>query len=156
MTKQLLLESSAMLNKPNTSAADEFDKKQDQLSAQLNARMGSRSDLDRLIGEGNLSMMEDNSRNLCRFMSSLFVAYEPLVLVETVLWVFRAYRSHGFHTTYWAANLDTLIELMRDELSPESFSEIYPFFDWLIVNIPSFVFISDQQLGDVPLPGSAV
>jgi hypothetical protein len=39
-------------------------------------------------------------------MVSLFGDYHPEVLVETVLWVFRAYRSHGFKLTYWPAQLD--------------------------------------------------
>ena len=101
-----------------------------------------------LIGPGKRAMMEDNSRNFCRFMGSMFLAYEAEVLAQTALWVFRAYRSHGFHTTYWPANLDTFVEIARDRLSPSTFAETYPFFHWLIVNIPSFVKISDEQLSE--------
>jgi hypothetical protein len=154
MTKQMLLESAAKLTQPSREAAVEFDQKQIKLADALNKTMGSRPDLGRLIGEGNRSMMEDNSRNFCRFMSTLFSAYEPLVLVETALWVFRAYRSHGFQTTYWPANIDTFVQQARSELSPETFEALYPFFNWLIVNIPAFVKITDQQLemplGEVP------
>jgi hypothetical protein len=107
--------------------------------------------LEKLIGPGNLAMMRDNSRNFCRFMGAMFHAYEPEVLAQTALWVFRAYRSHGFRTTYWPANLDTFVELARDRLAPAAFAEIYPFFQWLIVNIPVFVKISDEQLAE-PLP----
>jgi len=71
------------------------------------------------------------------------------VLVETVLWVFRAYRSHGFQTTYWAANLNIWVDLIRQELSESAYNEIYPFYNWLIVNIPVFVKLSDEILYDV-------
>jgi hypothetical protein len=85
-------------------------------------------------------------------MGTMFLAYEPEVFVQTVLWVFRAYRSHGFETTYWAANLDTFVEIARDRLAPTTFEELYPFFQWLIVNIPTFVKISDDQLADALTP----
>jgi hypothetical protein len=110
--------------------------------------MGTRRDLERLVGSGNEAMAEDNNRNFARFMESIFRHYQPEVLVETVLWVFRAYRSHGFQTTYWPANLDTWVELLREELAAESFEAVYPFYDWLIVHIPWFVKLTDEQLAD--------
>ena len=79
-------------------------------------------------------------------MASLFLDYEPEVFVDTVLWVFRAYRSHGFQTTYWAANLNLWVDLLKKDLTPEAFEEIYPFYNWLIVNIPAFVKLTDLDL----------
>ena len=81
-------------------------------------------------------------------MDSMFVEYDPATLVETVLWVFRAYRSHGFLTTYWAANLDTWLKMLEKELSDESFTAIAPFYTWLIVNIPIFVKLTDESLSE--------
>ena len=51
-------------------------------------------------------------------MSSLLATYSPEVLVNTVLWVFRAYRAHGFNLTYWPAQLDTWVVLLEKHLSP--------------------------------------
>ena len=146
MTIEELIASAGALTQPPASAAGEFAEKQDLLADRLNKRLGSRDDLARLIGEGNQAMMEDNSRNFCRFMASMFDAYDPRVMVQTVLWVFRAYRSHGFQLTFWPAELDVFVELLRDELSPESFTALYPFYNWMIVNIPSFVEVTDQQI----------
>lgn len=151
MTPDFLLQTAHQLRQPTATAAAEFEARRDALAELLNQRMGARPDLHRLIGPDNLSMMQDNSRNFCRFMSSLFGAYTPQVLVETVLWVFRAYRSHGFQTTYWAANLDTFLEILREQISAASYAELYPFFAWLITHIPIFVSISDAQLAQ-PLP----
>jgi hypothetical protein len=150
MNQEYLLETARRLIQPPPEAADEFAAQRDALADELNQRMGARPDLDKLIGSNNLAMMQDNSRNFCRFMDAMFHGYEPDVLVHTALWVFRAYRSHGFQTTYWAANLDTFVEIVRQRLSPAAFHSVDPFFDWLIVNIPLFVRISDQQL-DSPL-----
>ncbi len=153
MNLDYLIETAKTLRQPCSETAAEFEAARDSLAESLNRRMGTRPDLEKLIGPGNREMMEDNSRNFCRFMGSMFLAYEPEVLAQTALWVFRAYRSHGFHTTYWPANLDTFVELARDRLSPSAFAETYPFFHWLIVNIPTFVIISDAQLTE---PLSAV
>jgi hypothetical protein len=79
-------------------------------------------------------------------MESMFFEYHHEVLVETVLWVFRAYRSHGFQLTFWPASLDTWVELLRAELHAEAFDEIYPFYHWITVHIPTFVTLSDAQL----------
>lgn len=146
MNLPYLIETAKKLRQPTAGAAAEFEAARDSLAEALSRRMSTRTDLEKLIGPGNLAMMEDNSRNFCRFMGSMFLAYEPEVLAQTALWVFRAYRSHGFHTTYWPANLDTFVELASERLAPAAFAETYPFFQWLIVNIPTFVKISDEQL----------
>ena len=141
-----LIKSASKLNQPPTSAAEEFSQKQDQLAAKGNQIIAKRPDLDKLVGEGNHEMAEDNNRNFARFMESLFTEFDAEVLVETVLWVFRAYRCHGFQTTYWAANLDIWVEMLRKELTQETFDALYPFYNWLIVNIPLFVKISDKDI----------
>jgi hypothetical protein len=144
MTKEELIISAAKLKQPVSEAVTEFASRQDAMAAELNRRMLMRPDLVRLIGADNHEMMENNSHNFLRFMNALFHQYQPQVLVETALWVFRSYRSHGFQTAYWPANLDTAVEILRKELSPPAFEAAYPFFEWLIVNIPSFVNIGDE------------
>jgi len=151
MNLQYLFQTARQLAQPSAAAAAEFEASRDGLAEELNRRMSARPDLAKLVGPGNLAMMQDNSRNFCRFMGAMFRAYEPEVLAQTALWVFRAYRSHGFNTTYWPANLDTFVEIARGRLAPATFDAIYPFFQWLIVNIPAFVKISDDQLA-APLP----
>jgi hypothetical protein len=146
MNERYLLDSAKWLRQPPECAAAEFESVAGELASELNHRMTVRPDLERLIGTGNQPMMEDNSRNFCRFMSAMFHAYEPEVLVRTALWVFRAYRAHGFRSMYWPANLDTFLEIARHRLTPETFSSVEPFFQWLIVHIPVFVRISDEQL----------
>jgi len=144
MSKDQLLISAGKLVQPSAASAEEFEKKREKLAAEMNRLMGARLDLTALIGEGNLTMMEDNHRNHVRFLSSVFHAYDPGVLVETVHWVFRAYRLHGFQLTYWPAQLGQWVELLKTHLSAEAFREIYPFYHWMIVNIPLFVMESDN------------
>ena len=106
MTRQFLLEQAAGLPAVSTEAAAEYAAQHLTLAEEVTRMLGARDDLERLIGPGNRAMMEDNHRNHGRFISSLLQAFSPEVLVETIIWVFRAYRSHGFQLTYWPAQLD--------------------------------------------------
>lgn len=146
MKKEDLLHSASLLHQPSAKALDEFSSKAETMARTINEHFAQRHDLESLIGKGNLDMMHDNHRNHLRFMMSLFSHYEPQVLVETVLWVFRAYRSHGFRLTYWPAQLDNWAVIFRKQLSPDVFDEIYPFYHWMIVNNPAFALLSDQSI----------
>lgn len=110
--------------------------------------MLERPDLNDLIGENNTDMMKDNHANHVRFIASILKNHNSDVLVDTVLWVFRAYRSHGFTSNYWAAQLNAWIVIMKEVLTPESYREVYPYYEWMQINIPSFVLLSDEKLGE--------
>ena len=146
MMKEKLLKTASELQQPPESAAREFLQKHEHMAEMGNRIMAGRDDIDRLVGQSNKKMAEDNNRNFARFMGSLYTNFDPDVFVETVLWVFRAYRSHGFQTTYWAANLNIWTDLIRQELTSDSYEAVYPFYNWLIVNIPIFVKLSDEHL----------
>ena len=143
--KEKLIETARKLKQPPGEAAREFSEKFNKLAETGNLLMAGRPDLEKLVGKDSRSMAEDNNRNFARFMESMFLDYNPEVFTETVLWVFRAYRSHGFQTTYWAANLNIWVELLKKELAPDTFSALYPFYNWLIINIPVFTKLSDEQ-----------
>ena len=143
MTKKELLKSARELKEPSKEAAREFTEKVDRIALEVIEKLNKRPDLDRLIGDNNRSMMEDNTRNFTRFMESCFYEYKPEVFVETVLWAVRTYRAHGFLQAYWPANLDTFIEVIREALSEPAFREIYPFYKWITVNIPVFFAINE-------------
>jgi len=130
---------------PEKKFVEEFSKIRDELVAKGNVTLSQRDDLEKLIGKDNLSMAEDNNRNFARFMEALFIEYSPEVFVETVLWVFNAYRSHGFNVTYWAANLNIWLQNLENNISREAYTQIYPFYNWLIVNIPIFTKLTDQN-----------
>ncbi|MCI5162759.1 MAG: hypothetical protein D3917_12230 [Candidatus Electrothrix sp. AX5] len=146
--KEKLLETASKINQPSPSALDEFSQKYEKLALQGNHLIAQRSDFEKLVGPGNQAMAEDNNRNFAKFMVSLFADFNPTVLVETVLWVFRAYRSHGFQTTYWAANINIWLDMLREELSDETFAAIAPFYNWIIVNIPVFVKLTDEAIAE--------
>ena len=150
MYREKLIQSAGALKQVTSSSAAEFGAKRETLVARMNLVMNSRPDLIQLVGANNVEMMKDNHANHARFIESIFVNHSPEVLVDTVLWVFRAYRSRNFSSTYWAAQLNTWIEIYKKELSPECFSEVYPYYNWMQINIPLFNTLAENEL-DTPL-----
>ncbi len=147
MDKSILTASASKLNKVSAAALEEYLKKADLLVSKVNSLMIERQDIEKLIGEDNLTMMKDNHANHVRFMASIFKNPNPEVFIETVLWVFRAYRNHGFKTNYWAAQMNTWFLVLKESLSEESYQEIFPYYEWIQINIPLFVELSNQAPG---------
>lgn len=146
MDKFYLLKTAGYLKPVSESVYNEYSEKIEHLVSLMNTKMLQRDDISDLVGENNIDMMKDNHANHARFMASVFKNFIPEVLVDTVLWVFRAYRSRDFHSNYWAAQLNNWIEILRKELSEKAFAEIYPFYEWMQVNIPVFVKLSTNDL----------
>lgn len=147
MDKKALLKSANELKQPETKAAAEYVEKSMQLADSVSTILKNRLDLYKLIGENNLDMMLDNHRNHARFMSTMFINYNADVFLNTIFWVFRAYRSHGFSISYWPAMLDTWIEEMKKEMSADSFDQVYPFYHWMLIRQAAFIDISDKEIG---------
>ncbi|MCF8372559.1 MAG: hypothetical protein K9H64_13095 [Bacteroidales bacterium] len=143
MKRETLIETAKNLYAYNETAFEEYRSKKDKMVNLINKHFEERKDLALLIGEGNFDMMKDNHANHARFIESILKSYDHDVLTETVLWVFRAYRSHGFNTTYWAAQLNAWINILNSELSPESFQALLPIYEWMQVNIPVFNKLSE-------------
>ncbi|MFO8001408.1 MAG: hypothetical protein R6U46_09195 [Marinilabilia sp.] len=146
MDKNFLLKSAETLKQISSESAGEYYQKSDRLIAAMNGQMLQRADLDNLVGRHNIDMMKDNHANHVRFMASIFHSCNSEVLVETILWVFRAYRTHGFSTSYWAAQLNTWMGVLKEVLSEECYSEIHPYYEWMQVNVPVFVKLTDESL----------
>lgn len=146
MDKNELLASAKKIQQVSESTYLEYHQKGELLVGKMNVLMLERSDLEHLIGDNNVEMMKDNHANHIRFIASILKHYNADVLLDTVLWVFRAYRSHGFSTNYWAAQLNSWIVIMKASLSPDAYLEVYPLYEWMQINIPVFVKLSDEDL----------
>lgn len=150
MDRNDLIKTAEKLKQVSEKSAGEFSLKKDSLVASMNQKMENRPDLLDMVGAGNVEMMKDNHANHARFLESIFNQHSPEILTDTVLWVFRAYRSRNFSSTYWAAQLNTWIEIYKKELSSECFQEIYPYYNWMQINIPTFNKLAEDEL-DAPL-----
>ncbi len=145
MDREYLLHTAGDIPQVGEKQAKEYSTKMDFLVGLINKKMEARADILEMVGSNNLDMMKDNHANHARFMESVFYAYKPEVLVDTVIWVFRAYRSRNFSSTYWAAQLNSWIEIYKEELSADCSEAILPYYKWLQVNIPVFNKLAEEN-----------
>lgn len=145
MNKKELISSASHLNNFSSQGVQEYSGKRETLVSSMNEVMINRSDITELVGEKNIQMMKDNHSNHALFVESFMINPNPAVLVDTVLWVFRSYRSRGFHQNYWSAQLNCWVEILKQQLSETSFKDVYPLYQWFIINIPGFTDISNEQ-----------
>jgi len=146
MDRNDLIKTAEKLQQVSKKSTAEFSSRKDTLVEMINKKMEARPDLLDMVGAGNVEMMKDNHANHARFMESIFLQHSPEILTDTVLWVFRAYRSRNFGSTYWAAQLNSWIETYKKELSAECFDEIYPYYNWMQINIPAFNKLAEDNL----------
>lgn len=146
MTKEALIKTANELNQVQQEYLTEYNKKRDLLIETMNQRMLARPDIEKIVGTDNLSMMKDNHANHARFMESVFRNHSPEVLVDTILWVFRAYMSRGFTSTYWAAQLNFWMEIYKETLTNDCYQAIYPYYEWMQINIPVFTILAETEI----------
>jgi len=149
MNKQQLLDIVPDLSNISENHVNELHQKMDKLIADMNETMCKRSDINSLVGQENIRMMKDNHANHLRFVHSLLENFSQQVLVDTVAWVYRSYRSRGFHINYWPAQINTWIELFKKHLSEDAVTSIYPLYKWFSISIPHFSQMSDNELNHV-------
>jgi hypothetical protein len=152
--REALLESARRLPQPPGATVNEFAAKREALVAAVNERLLNRNDLAQLVGAENAKMMTDNHANHARFVESYLGRMDPEVLVDTVLWVFRAYRAHGFRETYWSAQLNAWVEVLKAMLTPDAYTAIYPLYHWFIIHQPAFLALTEAAVAG-PEPDAA-
>jgi len=150
MKREELIKTAKKLKQVDQKFAEEYTVKKDGLVDMMNKRMLARADINEMVGKQNVEMMADNHANHARFLESIFYQHSAETLVDTILWVFRAYRSRNFSSTYWSAQLNAWLNIYKTEFSETTYNEILPFYSWMQVNIPVFNTLAEQGI-DAPL-----
>jgi hypothetical protein len=148
MNNQQLIDIAPDLSTISGNHIAELAEKMEILVAEMNHNMCKRSDIKSLVGNDNISMMKENHANHLRFVHSLLEQYNKQILVDTVAWVYRSYRSRGFQVNYWAVQINTWIDLFKKHLSEDAFESIYPLYEWFRMTVPHFSQISDEEMNE--------
>ncbi len=117
-------------------AISEYHIKLESLVAAINMHMTSLENLQELIGKNNVAMMKNNHANHMLFIHSILKYPNSEVLVDTLLWVFKTYRSHGFSVNYWVEQINAWQDILKVQLSEEAYNQILPLYKWIQENIP--------------------
>ncbi|MBN2236187.1 MAG: hypothetical protein JW729_01430 [Bacteroidales bacterium] len=146
MSLEILQKSADRIKPASKTASQEYFEKKESLISSLNEQMLNREDINELVGSANITLMKDNHNNHALFIHSILSNYNSIVFTETILWVFRAYMSRGFHPNYWSASLNTWMQILKAQLSPESYTQIFPFYEWMLINVPLFTNLSEPKI----------
>lgn len=139
MSIEELITKANQISKPSQETHKEYSEKRETLVEAMNHKLSLNYNLATLIGGiANTSMMKDNHQNHSRFMENLFANYNSKTFVDTIIWAFRAYQAHGFPQSYWSAQYSSWCDVLRDNLSETGYKEIYPFYNYIIVNMAHF------------------
>lgn len=139
MKRIKLLQTAEKLFPVSSEAVNEYREKRDIVLYKMNQAMLERSDIIELVGgKKNISMMKDNHANHLKFICSIMKTPDPEILVDTIVWVFIAYMSRGFHSTYWPAQINTWVSIFKENFSEKTFLEISSLYEWISINIPVF------------------
>ena len=149
MNRQDLLETARALPAFSAAAAQEYADQRELLVASLNQIMLQRADLDQLVGAGNHAMMQDNHHNHAEFMGALLRRCDPRVLTDSVLWVFRTYRAHGFRPDYWPVELAAWVSAGETLLAPSTRAALDPIYTWLTGHCPDFTALTEAPAAPV-------
>ncbi|GJQ64577.1 MAG: hypothetical protein SCALA702_36300 [Melioribacteraceae bacterium] len=145
MNRNSLLGSAKKLNQVSEKSFNEYSENSESLIFHINNFMGSNAEIQKLVGNNDLTIMKTNHTNHVKFMASIFKQYNPEVFVDTILWAFSAYRNHGFHRKYFEIQLAAWDDILSNNLSEESYMEIIPYYEWIIKNIPVCISITENQ-----------
>ncbi|MBF0253272.1 MAG: hypothetical protein HQL29_05585 [Candidatus Omnitrophica bacterium] len=146
MTTKELIQKAEQLKQPSSEAAHEYRSKQGDMLADLNDDIFKDENIFEMIGGAeNKEMAEKNHSNHLKFMYSVFIAFDPAVLVHTVLWVYRSYISHGIKPEYWTLQIPSWIGIINSKLSIKTADEIVPFYKFLMDNHENFMELKDGE-----------
>ena len=146
MEKDMLVKSASEISKVSESSLKEYVDKMEVLAAKMNKVMLARADILELIGgEKNITMMKDNHNNHLRFIASILQTPDSETLVDSLFWVFRAYMSRGFIVDYWKVQLNVWVQILKENISKEAFSEIISIYTWMVLNISSFATAAEDD-----------
>ncbi|MBK1735342.1 hypothetical protein CKO15_08610 [Halorhodospira abdelmalekii] len=145
MTREELIEQAGALTQPGAAHVREYEACREIMVAELNRLMNGRPDIEQLIGAGNFDMMCDNHQHHALFMGSLLIDYKPEAFVNTVIWVLKSYRAHGFSLRYWDVQLEAWLGLLQRHLSAEAYAAIHPFYAFILSHQPHLARLGDSS-----------
>ncbi|ADU66518.1 hypothetical protein LGV61_08950 [Desulfurispirillum indicum] len=140
-----LLQAARHIPPPSQASAEEYASLCEILSASVTRSMLNSPHIAELIGgSAHQDMMAENHRNHGLFLCVLLRHYQAEYLVDTVLWVYRAYMSHGFQRLYWQVQLETWQNILQEHLSDKAYREISPIYQFLLHHQDDFARLSQE------------
>jgi len=120
-------------------AAEEYEKKAENLIEKVNDSLEHREDVRQLIGKNPLKKAFENHKHHARFMTNVFKLNDYELLIKTSVWVYRTYHRHGFSYDYFPVELQSWMEAVKNGLEKESAEQICKIYSFMLENHRQFI-----------------
>lgn len=126
----------------------EFTDRIQELIQFVNTQIENRDDLNVLLGGRPIELLRQNHVNHAKFMSSIFALKSGAGFVETVTWVYRAYRGRGIPVDYFPIALEAWKQGVNIYLSPHNTNGITNIYSLMLKYHDDFYELSLKRLTD--------
>ena len=113
-------------------AAAAYEAARETMLPLVDRRLIEREDLQRLIGSNPIALMRLNHRNHAVFMTNVFHYSCYGLFAQVLVWVYRAYRHHGFAGEYFPVELAAWRAAVSECLAPPVAAEIDAVYAWMV------------------------
>ncbi|MCL3781461.1 hypothetical protein EMN47_13810 [Prolixibacteraceae bacterium JC049] len=146
MNKLELQNSANLLPRVSEETANNYRAKTGAMTEQVNQILLENEAIDCLIGNENIDLMKNNHENHASFMVSILDNFKAEILVNTILWVFKVYRSRGFNPAYWQEQLHGWIAAVKTHIDTQHQKEIIDYYQWMLDHVNDFTELTDIEV----------
>lgn len=129
--KKLLVQDLLSLQAVSPNAAMTYGAVKGYASARVSDLVFSHPQANAFLPENKSDMAVNNHEQHAQYMESVFLDGADESVVDTIVWVYRTYTSHGFDLSYWPVQIDAWRIVLADLLPEEDYQCIAPYYDWL-------------------------
>ncbi len=133
-------------------SVEAYKQKMGELVARVNVLMSSREDIGNLIGKNPLSLAFENHRNHAIFMASVMSLNEFVLMLETLVWAYRSYRSRGFSYDYFPAHLSAWQKALKELIEPRLSDPVVRIYSWMESKHDALIGYSMHSSNGMPAP----
>lgn len=141
-----LLEEIETLPDVSEDAAGAFKSEMGRMVEKVNRIMSQRPDIRLLTGDTPFSLMFDNHKNHALFMSNVFSLNMPVLLSDTIPWVYRTYHNHGFSYSYFPAHLQSWRMVIPEFLYADNAAAILRIYEWIESRHETFIELAENTV----------
>ena len=120
------------LRRVSAAAASAYEAERDTMLPLVDRKLIEWEDLQRLIGSNPIALMRLNHSNHALFMANVFRYSCFGLFAQVLVWVYRAYRHHGFAGEYFPIELAAWRAAVSECLAPPVAAEIDAVYAWML------------------------
>lgn len=152
---ELIAEAGKLGSIPEQAARD-YRSKIITMIEEVDERILDRADVDRITGGNPVSVIRNNHENHAHFITNVLLFDDFTLLVRTLPWVYRAYRSRGFSDDYFPSVVSAYKEAVERHLGGSTAPVVSSIYQWMMDHHDAVLELSSRidEHASAPDPGT--